>query len=176
MKFLKKLFKLYSSNKAKINDHPSLILAEHMVLVDEDTKKPYFAVSPNGSYSFSKLYVTDFINNTNKYKTLFSINDYGHIMFCIGGLHSMELNNIYQIVSFELDSKIIEVRHKGTCTHESWNIVEIIANQKYLLLDKASILKIGIIFQKNNISSDGSAMVFNSTNYTDQPTKLKLVK
>ena len=174
MKFLKKLFKLDDNITTK-DDYPTLILVEHMVLVDEETKKPYFIVSPNGSHSFSKLYLSEFINNTNKYKSLFSVNDYGHIMFCVGGLHSMELNNIYQITSFELDGKIIEVRHKGTLIHESWNIAEVIATQKYLLLDKASILKLGMLFEKNT-GSNYSTEIFNDSTNDTHYTKLKLVK
>lgn len=162
MKLLKKPFsflatlyaKIVSSPTLRVGEEPNLVLAEHMVLVEEKSKRPYLLVAPSGSHSVSKLYVEDFIVNKRMYQKQFSFNDYGHIMFCIGGLQSLELSNIYQIMTFEFESKIIEVRQKSTLQNEFWDIAETIATQKYLLLDKPSILKLGIFFQQNNNSAN----------------------
>ncbi|MFN8769453.1 MAG: hypothetical protein ACK5WP_01130 [Neisseriaceae bacterium] len=171
MKLLKRLFK---QKKIISEKTPSLVLSEYMVLVDDITKKPYFLVSPNGSHSSIKLYVDEFIAKKQEYQILFSISDYGHIMFCIGGLHCIELNNVFQIVNFEFNSKNIEVQNKSTGVREIWNISEIIATQKYLLLDKSSILKIGILFEKEN--KQNSYQILNDESNAEQVSKLRLIK
>lgn len=175
---LKPLIKLYQNlfirdKMLETIKQPNLVLTEHIVLVEDETKKPYFIISPNGNHSVSKLYITEFITNKNKYKNLFSVDDYGHMMFCSGGLHSMELNNVFQITTFDLGSETIEVRHKSTCINEFWNISNVIATQKYLLLDKSSILKLGMLFQQNNIPTDFSTL---SSALGEKHSNLKLIK
>ncbi|MFO0320497.1 MAG: hypothetical protein ACK5Z5_08885, partial [Neisseriaceae bacterium] len=68
----------------------------------------------------------------------------------------------------------IEVQNKSTGVREIWNISEIIATQKYLLLDKSSILKIGILFEKEN--KQNSYQILNDESNAEQVSKLRLIK
>lgn len=161
MKLLRNLLK-YKNIKKQKKEYPELKLIEPHIFVDELNKKPYFLVSPLGTYSSSKLYVDVFLNNKNNFVKRFSRDDFGIIMFCIGGMQAMELNSTYHIKTIDLENQTIEVLHKGSCNIEIWKITDTIIKSKYELLDKKSILQLGFSYseiQEKNIVKNLSLRV-----------------
>lgn len=145
---MKLLKNLHEYNNFKKNEYPELKLVEPYLFVDELNKKPYFLISPLVTYSVSKLYTDVFLKNKSVYVKRFSIEDFGTIMFCIGGMQAMELNSTYHIKTINLEDQTIEVLHKCSCNIETWRITDSIVKSQYELLDKKSILQLGFIYSE----------------------------
>lgn len=144
------LSKLYDLVLMKLNQLPKLSLCHPRIKIDYK-QRPYFLVGCAFSWrgeAIRELYVDDLKLKIDYYKNQFSTNDWGLIQYNLGGMESLQITDMYQIIEFDLEGKNLHVRNKSNFKQEVWDLVEVISHKKYLCLDKQSILELGIFYQK----------------------------
>ena len=147
MKFLIKTFNLL---KNKVESLPKLSLCNKRIKIEPVTQRPYFLIGPIGlplGEAIENLYLDDLKNNMDYYQKQFSIDDWISIQYNLGGIESLQIGGIYQIIEFDLENIQVKVRNKSSLQQETWEIASLVSKKQYLNLDKQSIFEFGMFYQ-----------------------------
>jgi|GEM_PF-1995786 len=139
----------YLQNQNILKEKPKFNLVEKKLMVEEESRRPYFLTLNTHSLVKEKFYVSTWYENETENEKLFSRSDYGLIKQYLGGLKAFELGNYFSIESINHDSKTISVLNKTTFKTECCNVADLLLEKKYLDFDKDSIFQFACYYKEN---------------------------